>query len=129
MVSDNPADSREIIEVGHLESRTLLIRGRRVMVDADLAELYGVSTKRLNEQVKRSAERFPEDFSFKLTREEKSEVVAICDHLSRLRFSHALPRVFTEHGAIMAGNVPNSPLPPERDSGSRYGPCREGEII
>lgn len=59
------------------------------MIDRDLAELYGVTTKRLNEQVKRNANRFPEDFMFQLTSEEKNEVVANCDHLKQLKFSHA----------------------------------------
>jgi hypothetical protein len=78
------------------------------MLDSDLAELYGVSTKRLNEQVKRNQDRFPADFMFKLTAKEKAEVVANCDHLGRLKFSPVLPRAFTEHGAIMAANVLNS---------------------
>ncbi len=69
----------------------------------------GSPTKRLNEQVKRNASRFPHDFMFQLTREEKSEVVANCDHLSRLKFSPSLPHAFTEHGAIMAATVLNSP--------------------
>ena len=72
------------------------------MVDTDLAEVYGVPTKRLNEQVKRNAERFPEDFAFRLTLEEKMELVAKCDRFSRLKHSTAFPLVFTEHGAIMA---------------------------
>lgn len=67
----------------------------------DLAELYGVSTKRLNEQVRRNRERFPEDFMFQLTADEKDKVVANCDHLSRLKFSSFLPYAFTEHGAVM----------------------------
>jgi hypothetical protein len=71
------------------------------MLDADLAGLYGVSTKRLNEQVKRNRDRFPPDFMFRLTAQEKKEVVANCDHLSRLKFSPVLPYAFTEHGAIM----------------------------
>jgi predicted amino acid-binding ACT domain protein len=91
-----------------LEKRILTIRGEKVILDSDLAELYGVSTKRLNEQVKRNADRFPADFAFLLTDGEKAEVVANCDHLSRLKFSPVLPRVFTEHGAIMAANVLNS---------------------
>jgi hypothetical protein len=86
----------------------LVIRGQRVILDADLAALYGVSTKRLNEQVKRNEERFPVDFAFQLTPSEKAEVVANCDHLQRLKFSPVLPRAFTEHGAIMAANVLNS---------------------
>src|SRR2546422_4621103 len=85
------------------------IRRERVILDADLAAIYGVTTKRLNEQVKRNADRFPPDFSFQLTEPEKAEVVANCDHLARLKFSPVLPRVFTEHGAIMAANVLNSP--------------------
>lgn len=99
-----------IVTMERIESRISLIRGQRIMLDMDLAELYGVPTKRLNEQVKRNPERFPEDFMFQLTPEEKAEVVANCDHLSRIRFSHVLPYAFTEHGAIMAANVLNSPL-------------------
>jgi hypothetical protein len=60
-------------------NRILLIRGKKVMIDRDLAELYGVTTKRLNEQVKRNTTRFPEDFMFQLTLEEKNELVANCD--------------------------------------------------
>ena len=85
--------------------RILLLRGQRVMIDADLAELYGVPTKRLNEQVRRNSERFPADFMFQLSAAEKAEVVANCDHLGRLKFSPALPLAFTEHGALMLGNV------------------------
>ncbi len=87
----------------------LSLRGMSVMLDADLARLYGVETKRLNEQVKRNADRFPEDFVFRLTAVEKQEVVANCDHLANLKFAKALPWAFTEHGALMAANVLNSP--------------------
>ena len=86
----------------------LLIRGERVILDADLARLYGVSTRRLNEQVKRNARRFPPDFTFRLTRDEKVEVVANCDHLAGLKYAKALPLALTEHGAIMAASVLNS---------------------
>lgn len=79
------------------------------MIDADLAQLYGVPTKRLNEQVRRNARRFPEDFCFQLSAAEKTEVVANCDHLRQLRFSPSLPYAFTEHGAIMAATVLNTP--------------------
>ena len=79
------------------------------MVDADLAELYGVPTKALNQAVKRNQERFLEDFMFRLSRAEKDEVVTNCDHLAKLRFSSVLPHAFTEHGAIQAANVLNSP--------------------
>ena len=86
-----------------------MIRGQKVIVDADLAALYGVPTKRLNEQVKRNIDRFPADFMFQLTQGEKAEVVAICDHLAQLKFSKALPFAFTEHGALMAASVLNTP--------------------
>jgi hypothetical protein len=98
-----------IASVAQIESRIFLIRGQKAMLDADLAELYGVETKRLNEQVRRNSERFPEDFMFRLTAEEKSEVVANCDHLAKLKFSPSLPYAFTEHGTIMAASVLNSP--------------------
>lgn len=97
-----------IIPIEKIEKNILLIRGRKVMIDADLAELYGVETKRLNEQVKRNKERFPKDFMFRLNRREKNEVVAKCDHLSQLKFSVSLPYVFTEHGAVMLASVLNS---------------------
>jgi hypothetical protein len=101
------ASKKEVVRAVEVERRILLIRGVKVIIDADLAGFYGVSTKRLNEQVKRNGERFPDDFMFRLTGEEKSEVVANCDHLSKLRFSKALPCAFTEYGAIMA-------VPPKR---------------
>jgi hypothetical protein len=97
------------IPTDSVESRILTIRGQKVILDADLAALYGVTTKRLNEQVKRNAKRFPVDFVFRLTPLEKKEVVANCDHLFELKFSPVLPYAFTENGAVMAANVLNSP--------------------
>jgi len=99
---------KALIPVEVIEQRILLIRGQRVMLDADLAGLYGTTTKRLNEQVKRNRGRFPEDFMFQLTKKEKAEVVAICDHLAKLKFSPVLPNAFTEHGAIMVASVLNT---------------------
>ena len=89
-------------------SKILLIRNQKVMIDSDLATLYGVTTKRLNEQVKRNIKRFPSNFMFQLTEIEKAEVVANCDHLKKLKFSSSLPYVFTEHGTMMLGNVLSS---------------------
>lgn len=103
----SPTDS--LAPVLRIESRILVIRGQKIMIDADLAELYGVPTKRLNEQVKRNAARFPADFMFQLTPAEKAEVVANCDHLARLKFAKSLPFAFTEHGAIQASNVLATP--------------------
>ena len=70
-----------------IASRILVIRGQRVLLDSDLAALYGVTTKRLNEQVKRNARRFTADFVFQLSRAERDEVVANCDHLQQIKFS------------------------------------------
>ncbi len=97
-----------VARVEEVQERILLIRGEKVIVDADLARFYGVATKRLNEQVKRNRQRFPSDFMFRLTPEERSEVVAKCDHLASLRFSKTLPLAFTEHGALMAASVLNT---------------------
>ncbi|MFA6554018.1 MAG: ORF6N domain-containing protein [Candidatus Paceibacterota bacterium] len=98
----------EIIPLEVIGQRILIIRGVKVMLDADLAELYQVSTKRLNEQVKRNSSRFPEDFMFQLTELERNEVVANCDHLTKLKFSYQLPYAFTEHGVVMLSAVLNS---------------------
>jgi phage regulator Rha-like protein len=89
-------------------SKILIIRNKKIMVDRDLAELYGVSTKQLNQQVKRNIARFPPEFMFKITKKEKEWVVTNCDHLRVLRFSPNLPYVFTEYGAIMLASVLNS---------------------
>jgi len=102
------AKARPIILVDQIEPLILMIREQRVMLDSDLAELYGTSTKALNQAVKRNARRFPRDFLFRLTAAEKLEVVTNCDHLQRLKFSAALPNAFTEHGAIMAATVLNT---------------------
>lgn len=102
------ADEKKLIVVDQIGELILTIRGQKVMLDRDLAELFGVSTKRLNEQVKRNRSRFPADFVFQLSEAEKAEVVANCDHLARLKFSPQRPYAFTEHGAIMAANVLNS---------------------
>lgn len=92
-----------------VQKRILMIRGVKVIIDTDLAEAYGVPTRRLNEQVRRNQDRFPDDFMFHLTVEEKAWVIANCDHLEKLKFSKVLPFAFTEHGAIMAASILNSP--------------------
>jgi hypothetical protein len=91
-----------------IDSLILTIRGRKVMIDADLAAIYGVETRTLNQAVKRNTERFPEDFIFTLTAAEKLEVITNCDHLAQLKYAKSLPFAFTEHGAIMAASVLNS---------------------
>ena len=99
----------ELVPSGRIERSILLIRGHKVMLDSDLAELYGVTTKRLNEQVRRNLSRFPEDFMFQLTESET--------HLLRSQFATSkegrggrryLPYVFTEQGVAMLSSVLNS---------------------
>jgi hypothetical protein len=97
-----------IVLVEQVQSKILFMRSEKVILDSDLAALYGVPTNRLNEQVKRNQERFPPDFMFQLTKAEKDEVVANCDHLQKLKFSPVLPNAFTEHGAIMVASVLNT---------------------
>jgi hypothetical protein len=88
------------------------VRQHKVILDSDLAKLYGVPTKRLNEQVKRNADRFPEEFMFTLTPQEAEEVLRSRSQSATLKRGHNLkylPRVFTEHGALMAANMLNTP--------------------
>ena len=101
-------DSQLMVPDEIIMSKIILIRRQKVMINNDLAELYGVTTKRLNEQVKRNIKRFPKHFMFQLTEEEKEKVVANCDHLQNLKYSPYLPYVFTEHGTVMLANVLNS---------------------
>jgi hypothetical protein len=96
------------IPVERIEQAILLIRGQKVMLDADLAVLYEVPTKALNQAVKRNERRFPPDFMFRLTKKEKDELVTNCDRFERLKYSSALPRAFTEQGVAMLSSVLNS---------------------
>lgn len=92
-----------------LQVPILWIRGHAVILDSALAELYGVETRRLNEQVKRNRQRFPEDFAFQLTSDEKKGVIAKCDNPSKVLYFRGLPTAFTEHGALMVSMVLSSP--------------------
>ena len=106
----------EITSLEHIQTRILVLRDQRVLLDADLAALYGVPTKRLNEQVKRNRRKFPEDFVFQLTSKEKAEAVAKCDRLRNLRFTKNLPYAFTDHGAIVeAIRQLTTPIDPDHD--------------
>ncbi|MBR3426115.1 MAG: ORF6N domain-containing protein [Neisseriaceae bacterium] len=93
------------IQPFNIENKILLIRNEQVMIDRDLAELYGIETKRLNEAVKRNIERFPADFMFSLNEMEKNELVANCDRLKGLKFSTVTPNAFTEQGVAMLSSV------------------------
>ncbi|MEO0123722.1 MAG: ORF6N domain-containing protein [candidate division WOR-3 bacterium] len=96
---------KDIIPQEMIEQKIFLIRGQKVMIDRDLAELYGVETKYLNRQVKRNRERFPEEFMFRLTKEEKDELVTICHRFKTMKHSSTLPYAFTEHGVAMLASV------------------------
>ena len=87
------------------ETLIFVIRGKKVMVDADLSQLYEVQTKRLKEQVRRNILRFPEDFMFELTENETNELVANCDRLNQLKHSSVNPMVFSEQGVAMLSSV------------------------
>jgi hypothetical protein len=103
--------SEAAVAVDAIAERITVLRGQRVIVDADLAALYGVPTKRLNEQVRRNAERFPGDFMFQLVPQEWEPLRSQFATLKSGRGQHRkyLPYAFTEHGAIMAATVLNSP--------------------
>lgn len=92
--SQNTSDKKPVTYCDQLpmpiENRILTLRGKQVMIDRDLAELHGVETKRLNEQVKRNVERFPEHFRFQLSNQEKDELVANCDRFRGLKHSSVI---------------------------------------
>jgi hypothetical protein len=98
----------KIIPQETVEQRIFLIRGCKVMIDKDLAELYGVKTKYLNQQVRRNAQRFPKEFVFQLSEQERNELVAICNRFETMKHSSSLPYAFTEHGVAMLASVLNS---------------------
>lgn len=102
------ANNTSVVPYERIDQSILVIRGQRVMLDADLATLFNVPTKALNQAVKRNLARFPKDFMFQLTAVEKAGVVTVCDHLQQLKFSRTLPFAFTEHGVVMLANVLNS---------------------
>ena len=99
-----------IISQKHIESQIFTIRGLQVMIDRDLAEMYQVETKVLNQAVKRNSERFPIQFRFQLTENEKTELVTICDRFDSLKHSSSNPNVFTEQGVAMLSAVLRSKI-------------------
>ena len=109
-LSSNFANEIEVVQdvdkdSENIEAFILTIRGKQVLLDRDLAMLYNVETKRLNEQVKRNIERFPSRFRFQLSKEELNELVAICDRFDTLKHSTSCPYVFTEQGVAMLSTV------------------------
>ena len=108
MLKKNIDKKHDFASVTDIENMIFNVRGVQVMIDRDLAQLYGVSTSRLNEQVKRNIARFPESFRFQLTEQERDEVIAICDNLWSLKFNPTLPYVFTEQGIAQLSSVLHS---------------------
>ena len=101
--------SKKVIS-GCIEYAIILIRGKKVMIDHDLAALYGVETKYLNRQVRRNMKRFPKEFMFKLTQKEKEELVTNWHRFEKLKHSSSCPYAFTEHGVAMLASILNSPI-------------------
>jgi hypothetical protein len=105
------SDDKALVPVERIEKLIYLIRGQKVMLDSDLAEIYGIPTHRLNEQVRRNLSRFPADFAFQLTRQEFTTLISQIAISKKGRGGRrTMPCVFTEHGAIMLASVLNSPV-------------------
>jgi len=104
--------SKELSINDNVKDRIFTIRGMQVMIDRDLADFYEIPTKRLNEQVKRNIDRFPEVFRFQLIDSEKNELVANCDRFEKLKYSSVNPYVFTEQGVMH--------IPAKKDSYSGF---------
>lgn len=97
-----------LVPIEIIENKVFIFRGYKVMLDRDLAQLYEVETKRLNEAVKRNIERFPDNFMFRLNNSEFKKLVANCDRFKTLKHSTSLPYAFTDYGVAMLSSVLNS---------------------
>jgi phage regulator Rha-like protein len=107
------SDQGLMIPIEVIEGKIFVLRGRRVMLDRGLAELYGVQVKRLNEQVKRNSDRFPDDFMFQLALDEGKAALLSRSQIATLERGQNIkyrPYAFTEHGAVMLANVLRSPV-------------------
>ena len=94
-----------VVKLEKIENRIIAIRGEKVLIDADVAEIYGVETKRVNEAVKNNLDKFPEDYLFELSQDEKDELVENFDRFNRLKHSTENPKVFTEKGLYMLATI------------------------
>jgi len=108
MVKKSNKQCLEVIPGEKIEPRIFLVRNQKIMIDRDLAELYGVETKYLNRQVKRNIERFPSEFMFRLTLKERNELVTNCHRFENMKHSSSLPYAFNEHGVAMLAGILNS---------------------
>ena len=100
--------NRSLIPVEKITSKIYIIRNEKILLDSDLADLYGVETRVLKQAVRRNLRRFPEDFMFQLTKKEWKQLITICDNLGERKFSPVPPFVFTEQGVAMLSSVLNS---------------------
>ncbi len=99
----------KMLQPDHLKDIILTVRGEKVILAPDLAKLFGVETRVFNQAVKRNIDRFPKDFVFQLTKSEFEELITNCDRFETQKHTSVLPYAFTEHGALQAANVLNSP--------------------
>lgn len=113
-ICDHPDKDEITLSQHEIEKLIITVRGEQVLIDQDIARLYGVTTKRLNQQANRNSARFPSNFRFELTKEERDEVVANCDHLQSLKFRPTLPYAFTEQGIGQLSSVVHSQKAIER---------------
>lgn len=97
-----------LVPVERIETKILLIRGQKVIMDADLASLYEVRTIALNQAVRRNRKRFPDDFMFQLNAGERAELITNCDRFKNLKHSSYMPYAFTEQGVAMLSSILNS---------------------
>ena len=99
----------DTIKLDNIEGKILVLRHQHVLLDSDVAELYEVETKRINEAVKNNPDKFPQGYVFEINKDEKTEVVENFDHLENIKFSPALPKAFTEKGLYMLATILKSP--------------------
>ncbi|MDF1826717.1 MAG: ORF6N domain-containing protein [Legionellaceae bacterium] len=92
-----------------VEDKIIEVRQQKVIIDSDVADLYGVETKQINQALSRNSNKFPDGYVISLTKQEKEEVVTNCDHLEKLKFSPSLPKAFTEKGLYMLATILKSP--------------------
>lgn len=95
----------DIIKFENLESKLIEYKNEVVLIDSDVAELYGVATKEINQAVSNNLDKFPDGYIIELSKEEKNEVVKKFDHLEKLKYSHYLPKIFTEKGLYMLATI------------------------
>ena len=94
-----------VVRMEEIQGLIIELRGQQVLIDADVAKLYGVETKEINQAVSNNAEKFPAGYVFELSKEEKTEVVKNFDHLAALKFSPHLPKAFPEKGLYMLATI------------------------